>query len=205
MTPNLIHVIIRISDDSAYATSPQVPGMVFIRDTVDEIRAELHDLLTFHVDDLGLYNVVEHRERHHDVIDEGEIVTRVAMDTHLDQRKDVDMRIGAALTVPEQVPGLLSIPTNSVGECVYVCAVATDTLGWLFDQLDERGDAFAAAVAVANPFLFTLPLVYGKRQAKPSNRTTVRIGTRDYTRKTTLGQVLRDTPVVSPLGAQVAV
>lgn len=197
-----IHVIIRPDAGTVYATSPQVPGLVFSRDTLDEIHAELDEVLAFALDRSGPFEVQEHHERHYDVVGGGEIVTRIAVDDHRWSRNDVYQRIGAALTVPEQVPGLLSIPTNKVGECVYVCAVATDTLGWLFEQLDERGDAFAAAVAVADPFLFTVPLLYGD-QARPTARSTYRIGARDYTWSTTLGEVMKDTPVVSPLGTQV--
>jgi hypothetical protein len=198
----LIHVVIRIDPDGVYATSPQAPGLVFMRPGIQELRAELQDVLAFHFDTAGPFRVLEHHERHYDVAGGGEIVTRIAVDEHAGRRNDVYQRIGAALTIPEQVPGLLSIPPNVVGEHVFVCAVASDTLGWLFEQLDERGDAFAAAVSVADPFLFTIPLLYGE-QARPSTRPTYRIGTRDYTWATTLGQVMKDTPVVSPLGAQI--
>ncbi|WTW93604.1 hypothetical protein OG216_09555 [Streptomycetaceae bacterium NBC_01309] len=198
----LIHVIIRVSDDTAYATSPQAPGMVFVRDTVDEIHAELQEVLAFYFDAPGPYPVAEHRERHFDIHGHGEIVTRVALDAQQARRTDVYLRIGAALTVPEQVPGLLGIPTNLVGECVYVCAVASDTLGWLYAQLDERGDAFAAAVAVADPFLFALPLMSGDPPGS-SKRPSYTLGQRDYGPDTTIGEVMKDTAAVSPVGMRI--
>lgn len=49
--------------------------------------------------------------------------------------------------------------TNRVGEAVYICAVASDTIGRLADQLDPRGDA--VTVAVAEPFIYTVSFAYG--------------------------------------------
>jgi hypothetical protein len=42
--------------------------------------------------------------------------------------------------------------TNKVGETVYVCAVPSDTLGWLAAQLDRPGDALVAALTIADYF-----------------------------------------------------
>jgi hypothetical protein len=62
------------------------------------------------------------------------------------------------ITVPEQARALVSAVTNSVGEAVYVCAVPSDTFGWLTAQLAQPRDALVGALAVAETFLFTLPL-----------------------------------------------
>ena len=56
---------------------------------------------------------------------------------------------------------LLAGPPNAVGEAMYTCAVPADTIGWLVDQLDPRGDALVAAVAIADQFVLTQPLSYG--------------------------------------------
>ena len=66
--------------------------------------------------------MIEHHERHHDV--EGrELVTRLAMDEHRDQRQAVYERIGQVLRVPGQAESLASAVTDTVGETIYVLPV----------------------------------------------------------------------------------
>jgi len=153
-----IHLIIRLSDDGrVYATSPQAPGLVYGRSSLQELRSELQDVLAFHFDRPGPFHVIEHHERHYEIAGR-ELVTRIALDEHRDQRQAVYERIGRALSVPNQAEALVSTVTNKVGEAVYVCGVPSDTLGWLIAQLDGPGDAVAAALATADQFLLTLPI-----------------------------------------------
>jgi len=153
-----IHMIMRLSGDgSVYATSPQVPGLVYGRPSLAEWRSDLDNVLSFYFERPGPFDVIEHHERHYDV--EGrELVTRLALDKHRDQRQDVYERIGQVLRVPGQAESLVSAVTNTVGEIVYVCAVPSDTLAWLAAQLDGPGDAIIAAVTIADQFLLTLPI-----------------------------------------------
>jgi len=63
-----IHLIIRLSDDgSVYATSPQAPGLVYGRPSLEELRSELQDVLSFHFGRPGPFDVIEHHERHYDI------------------------------------------------------------------------------------------------------------------------------------------
>ncbi len=152
-----IQIFVRASDDGrAYATSPQAPGLIYGRGSLQELHHDLEDVLSFHFERPGPFDVVEHRERHH-VIADRELVARIAIDGHQASRVAVYDRIGHAMKVPSQVESLLSAVTNVVGEAVYVCAVPSDTIGWLVSQLDPRGDAFTAAVAIADEMLFVLP------------------------------------------------
>jgi hypothetical protein len=153
-----IHLIIRLSGDgSVYATSPQAPGLVYGRSSLQELRSDLQDVLAFHFDRPGPFDVIEHHERHYEIADR-ELVTRIALDEHRDQRQAVYERIGRALDVPGQAEALVSTVTNKVGEAVYVCAVHSDTLGWLAAQLDGPGDALVAVLTTADQFLLTLPI-----------------------------------------------
>jgi hypothetical protein len=153
-----INLIVRISDDgNAYATSPQAPGLIYGRPSLEELHADLDDVLSFHFNRPGPFEVVEHHERHLEIAGH-ELVTRLAADEHRKQRLMVYERLGRAMGIPEQAESLLSAVTNSVGEVVYVCAVPSDTYGWLIAQLDPRGDALVAALTIADDFLFTLPL-----------------------------------------------
>jgi hypothetical protein len=153
-----IHMIVRLSGDgSVYATSPQAPGLVYGSASLEELRSELEDVLSFHFGRPGPFDVIEHLERHYDIADR-ELVTRLAMDEHRDQRQAVYEHIGQVLSVPGQAESLVSAVTNKVGETVYVCAVPSDTLGWLAAQLDGSGDALVAALTIADHFLLTLPI-----------------------------------------------
>jgi hypothetical protein len=153
-----IHMIMRLSDDgSVYATSPQAPGLIYGRQSLAEWRSGLQDVLSFHFDRPGLFDVIEHHEHHYEV-DGRELITRLAMDEDRDQRQAVYERIGQVLRTPGQAESLVSAVTNTAGETVYVCAVPSDTLGWLAAQLDGPGDAVIVALTIADQFLLTLPI-----------------------------------------------
>jgi predicted RNase H-like HicB family nuclease len=192
-----IHLIVRETGEGFYATSPQAPGLAYGRATLAELRADLDDVLAFHFNRGGPFKVLEHRERQQG-LDGGELVARIADDEHRDQRQEVDARLGRALAVSGQARSLLDGPTNRAGEVVYVCAVPSDTIGWLAAQLDPRGDAVIVAVAIADPFVFTVPVVSGEASARVAG---VAIGAHGYPPETTLGELVRDTPIVQPLTA----
>lgn len=186
-----IHLIIRLSGDgSAYATSPQAPGLVYGRSSLEDLRSDLQDVLAFHFDQPGPFDVIEHHERHYDVAGR-ELVTRIALDNHLDQRQAVYERLGRALSVPGQAQALVSTVTNKVGEAVYVCAVPPDTLGWLAAQLDGPGDALVAALTTADQFLLTLPIA-----ADEGTHPAWSIGS--SAAETPLSEVVQRIPVVTP-------
>jgi hypothetical protein len=151
-----LQVIVRLSDDGkAYATSPQAPGLAFGRSSLDLLLKELDDVLSFHFDHPGPFNVALHFERHFDVAD-GELVIRIAQDANMRDRDAVARRIMEVITIPEQARSLVSAP-NTVGESVYVCAVPSDTLYWLSVQL-QPGERVNAALTIADNFLYTLPV-----------------------------------------------
>lgn len=149
-------MIVRLSDDGkAYATSPQAPGLVFGRSSLDLVLKELDDVLSFHFDRPGPFSVTLHIERHFDVAD-GELVIRIAQDANARDREAVAQRIMEVVTIPEQARSLVSTP-NALGESVYVCAVPSDTLFWLSVQL-QPGERINAALTIADNFLYTLPV-----------------------------------------------
>jgi predicted RNase H-like HicB family nuclease len=192
-----IQLIVRDTGEGFYATSPQARGLVYGRATLEELRAELQDVLAFHFNRPGPFRVDEHLELHKEVSG-GELVTRVADDEYRKQRQQVAARLGRALTVPGQARSLLEGPANRVGEIVYVCAVPSDTVGWLAGQLEPDGDAAVVAVATAEPFVFTVPVVSSDGLASVAG---VPVAPGGYARGTTLGELLRDTPIVQPVTA----
>jgi hypothetical protein len=155
-----------------------------------ELHGDLNDVLSFHFESSGPFKVIEHRERHHE-IDGRELVARIALDKHEAARLAVYDRIGRAIGVPEQVKSLLSAVTNTVGETVYVCAVPSDTIGWLIAQLDPRGDALTAALTIADEMLLGLPFALddGTRPAWQ----TLSDGP-----ETQLSEIMQRSPIVTP-------
>lgn len=186
-----IHLIIRLSTDgSVYLTSPQAPGLVYGRSSLKELRADLQDVLAFHFNHPGPFEVIEHHERHYEVAGR-ELVTRIALDEHRDQRQAVYERIGRALNVPGQAEALVSTVTNKVGEVVYVCAVPSDVLGWLAAQLNGTGDALVAALTTADQFLLTLPIA-----AHEGMHPSWSLGS--STPETPLSELIQTIPIVTP-------
>jgi hypothetical protein len=186
-----IHLFVRAAEDGhAYATSPQAPGLLYGRESAEDLERDLQGALSFHFERPGPFQIIEHCERHHD-IDGRELVIRMAIDDHQAERTAVCERIGHALNVPEQAESLLSAATNAVGETVYVCAVPSDTIGWLEAQLDPRGDAFVAALAIADGFLLALPFA-----VNDGTRSSWRPVT--YGPATTLSEVMQRSTVVTP-------
>lgn len=186
-----IHLIIRLAGDrSAYATSPQAPGLLYGRASLKELRGDLQDALSFHFDRPGPFEIIEHHERHYEIAGR-ELVIRLAMDGQQEQRLAVLDRINRAMAVPEQAESLISAVTNSVGETVYVCAAPSDTVGWLASQLDPRGDAFVVAVTIANEFLLTLPFAVDDGTRPSWSPST-------HAPETQLSEIMRKIPILTP-------
>src|ERR1017187_1749126 len=186
-----IHLIIRLSGDGGvYATLPQAPGLVYGRVSLEELRSDLDAVLSFHFGRPGPFDVIEHHERHYDVADR-ELVTRLAVDEHRDQRQAVYERIGQVLSVPGQAESLVSTVTNRVGETVYVCAVPSDTLGWLAAQLDGHRDALVGALTIADHFLLSLPIA-------ADDGTPPAWSQGSSTPETELSEIVQKIPVVTP-------
>ncbi|WP_405085041.1 hypothetical protein [Microbispora sp. NBC_01389] len=192
--PEIINVIIRSGPDDRdlYATSPQAPGLVYGRETLEDLRAELQDVLSFHFGGPGPFAVVEHHERHYEMAG-GELVTRMALDEHVHDRQAVYAALGRAAGHKDQAAGLVAAPANALGEVVYVCAVMPDTIGWIADQLEQRGDAINIAVSVADAMILTAPATYD-----PDHKGMVTINSKPYSAATTISQVVRDIRFFGP-------
>lgn len=194
MPDDVVHLMVRMTPTGLYVTSPQAPGLAYGCADLAELRATVDDVLAFHFDRPGPFPVVEHHERHY-VVAGRELVTRLAVDEHREARQEVYSRLGRALAVPEQARSLVDGTTNMVGETVYVCAVPSDTMEWLAAQLDPRGDALTVAVAIADPFVFTVPFASGDGIARIGS---VGLDSEELTPDSTVGDIVRQTPIVQP-------
>jgi hypothetical protein len=148
-----IDVIVYVEDGMWTATSPQVPGLVGGRESGDELARDLPDMLRFaevNPDDLTM------RIHQETLISapEGDFVTRVARDEHFSMRREVAARIESALTIDIQREDMFDAPRTPTGEVLYICAVPTDTVRWLVEQLHPDGDGAVAAVCVADDMIW---------------------------------------------------
>jgi hypothetical protein len=151
---DVLHVIVRAEDDGTFfVRSPQVPGLAYGSDSLEELRAGLDDVLAFALDRPGPFRVTEHHERHFETTGR-ELVVRVAADEKYEERREAYARLDRAVSGPEQVEALLDAPADVAGEILYVCVVPSDTLHWIATQLDPDGAA-TLAVAVADELLLT--------------------------------------------------
>jgi hypothetical protein len=169
------------------------------RKRLSEMRSGIQDAISFHLDQSGPFQVMEHHERHYDIVD-GELVTRLANDRFAAERQIVYERLGRAIHDPRQAESLVQGVANPVGEVVYLCAVPSDTLGWLNEQLFDPSDAFYAAVTVGEEMLMTLPFSHGE---KYRGLETYTAGSRGYHEDTRLSEIIQETRIVSPIHQRV--
>ncbi|MFE6816002.1 hypothetical protein [Streptomyces sp. NPDC057677] len=196
MKKDLIHLLVRQTTDGLYATSPQAPGFVYGRKSLKKLREDLEDALSFHFDEPGPFRVLEHHERHYD-FSGCELVTRVANDDYRKKRQSVYARLGEVIKDKAQAEALAHGVTNLVGESVYVCVLPQDTIGWLMDQLDGRGDAVSAVVLVADQMLLTLPIAYGEQYT--GTEGTFTLADSKFDRATSISEIIQATNVVTPV------
>lgn len=140
--------------------SPQLPGFVGGRSTREELEADLDDILEFAEAPRDAVRAI-HWQSHLTLPDGDECVVRVHHDRHVGERMDCAKSVMGALSLAEQRTQVMDVPRTRTGEVLFVCALATDHVGWLVDQLDPRGETAVFAVAVAEQFIYTTALHRG--------------------------------------------
>jgi hypothetical protein len=187
----VLHVIVRAEDDGTFfVRSPQVPGLAYGADSLEQLRAGLDDVLAFALDRPGPFHVTEHHERHFETAGR-EVVVRLAADDKYEQRREAYARLARAVSMPEQIEALLDAPSDVVGEILYLCAVPSDTVDWIATQLDPGGAA-TLAVAVADELLLTYRVHVDTSTDRPA--APVRHGGSE-----TVADIMRTRPIVRPM------
>lgn len=164
--PDLIHAI--ATDESPHGfsvTSPQLPGLVYGRPTQQELEADYQSALRYAGVSEG--KVQGHFQRRGVTVGGHEYQVRWAQDEHIQARIEGVHRVLVALgngadgdeMAAEQV-------ADAAGVVTFVSCLASDTLGWLADQLDPRGDSLTAAVAVAEQFVYCVNIATGAVDAE---------------------------------------
>jgi hypothetical protein len=141
-------------DDGSHLYSPQIPELVAGRETHEELYRDLPDILSFAAPERRLEDAVFHDEAVF-AAPEGDFVIRAANDDRTQQRRRVAQRVVAALQVPTQREDMLDVPRTPSGLVLFVCALPADTIQWVTEQLDPRGEAAVVVAPVAEEWVWT--------------------------------------------------
>ena len=157
-----INLVFSLDEDTWSVRSPQLPGLLGVRDNRPELAAAVPDLLAFAGVDPATVTIRNHSEQAI-TIGDSDVVIRVASDEHADEREQVARRIRAALEVPNERDEILAAPHTSIGEVLFICAVASDPIGRVRDQLQPTGDTAIVALRLADEILWTTHIGVGSR------------------------------------------
>lgn len=192
--PDVIHVMLTDYGQFGWGiSSPQLPELIGGRETYQELVKDLDELIVFgggSVDAPRLVHVQTHR-----MLENGdELVVRVALDAHDKERLTVAARLNSALGLTGQVTNMLNVPRRPTGEALFVCALPSDTLGWLGDQMEDQ-DALCVVTSVGNgdeSMIRVQFLTHGEALlssgVEPHQPTTA--DAMGFTRSTTLSEVI---------------
>lgn len=174
------HLIMRQEDGYAIY-SPQLPELMAVYSTTKAVKKDLNEALEWAGWQRGS-RLVQHNEivRH-----DGDILVRWAQDEHAAARIEVAERLSRALAVPEQLQDMLSAPRGRAGSALFICCVSTDTLGWVMDQLDPRGEVAAAVTCVAEDLIYSAYFASGVDQLDWRS-----VDDWGWTRDTTIGEMI---------------
>ncbi|MEU5073740.1 hypothetical protein AB0G76_19565 [Streptomyces asoensis] len=136
MANEVVHVL--LTDYGQYGwgiTSPQLPELVGGRDSFREMCADLKDILAFGGAPEGA-QVVVHRQMYV-VVPGGDeaCIVRFAKDEYEFDRFEAGMRLTGVLRDADQRAKIMAGPKLATGERLFICAVPSDTVRWLSEQL----------------------------------------------------------------------
>jgi hypothetical protein len=178
------HVIVTNEGDYGWsAQSPQIPGFVYGRPTLTEFKKDYTKTLR----DVGVAGpVLGHQQRRHETPEGAEYVIRFAEDGLREDRIAVAHRLEQIMLTDQRHDLMLNATTES-GEVIFVCVVASDTLGFVIDQMDERGDVVTIAAAVADNGVYTTQLGAEVTHSHPDWTTLGELG---QGRDTTISELM---------------
>jgi hypothetical protein len=99
----------------------------------------------------------------------------------------VRQQIAAALNFTGQGAGMMSAPRRPTGEVLFVCALLTDTIGWITEQMDEE-DTVCVVLNVSPEFIRTQS--FGSA-GQSDDRPWVTVGDLGLTSQTTLAEIIQ--------------
>lgn len=188
VTQGAVHVMIRDEGKlGVWITSPQLPGFSFFRATATEARAELAAALRYAAPGVETGKVTLHYELRRERPSGEEYVLRVAEDERKPVRHELAQRIERFLSDPAGGDDLLASTGNPVGEVVFVCGTAEDSLSWVLSQLEDE-DAVIVTLPVTELGIWTMPFE-SAAERRSEFKSLAEWG---WSEAMTLGQVMMD-------------
>ncbi|MDN7120254.1 hypothetical protein INN71_02495 [Nocardioides sp. ChNu-153] len=155
MPDRRVHVF--MTDEGEYgrsATSPQLPGWVAAYpDDVVAAREYQQDLVRA-LPDRTPTNVIGHWQVRGVDVRGQEYVIRWQTDDQPEARVVAGNRVQRMLQDENAIDQLRTHEPDATGVVTYVCCLSSDTLGWVVEQLDPRGDNVVVVAAVADSMVF---------------------------------------------------
>lgn len=154
----LVDVIARRDDGAWAAWSPQAPGLAIVQPTPRDLVDQLPMILRGYFADGDPLEVRIHVE--HELQGASGVVIRVAQDERRWDRQHIADRIAGAFGVPGQAERMRSdSPFNQLGEVIFACALADDTVDWIARQVGDDGDAINIVYLVGDNMLNVFPVI----------------------------------------------
>ncbi|WP_432112205.1 hypothetical protein [Streptomyces sp. YPW6] len=205
MADEVVHVL--LTDYGQYGwgvSSPQLPELIGGRDSYEDLRRDLAEILEFGGLDASA-SVVIHRQKY--VVAPGgdeTFVIRIANDEREFDRFEAGMRLTGVLNDPRQRSQILAGPKTPSGEQIFICGTPTDTLGWLTEQL-LPGEFASVISSVADEMFGGKPIrecIIG-HAVEPADKGWMTLSEAGLTAETTLAElsVAQDSGRLSQLEA----
>ncbi|MDQ6524545.1 hypothetical protein RB608_13085 [Nocardioides sp. LHD-245] len=168
--------------------SPQMPGFAFGRATQSEFLADYQDALR----KAGVRGQVESHNEYFSVLPDGqEYSVRWSTDqAHVDERVTLAQHlIGILEATPEMVLSDVDSgrEVSPDGIVRFVCALPSDRLGWIIDQMDPNGEILTICTMVTNRMIFGTSVATAGAPAAVGWPQTDEFG---WTRETTIGEMM---------------
>lgn len=181
-----IEVMVREDGGSWAAWSPQCPGLMVVEPTPEELREALRPALRFYYSDdqeaatASRYMVNLEQEING-------VVVRVRQDEHAYERQLLAQRVAAQLGGTETAEDMRSSPANPLGDVVFVCALPSDTFGWIGRQMEDE-DTINVVLPASELFVWSMSF---SNSTRPRSLAAGRRGSDlGYQESTTLGQMM---------------
>jgi hypothetical protein len=155
------HIIVTSEGEYGWSMqSPQLPGFVFARPTHAELLRDYRKALQIQ----GVTGrVIGHHQYRFATPEGDEYLIRVADGEDAPERQLVMNQLLGVMTTEQRFDSFKeNVGRLVTGEVAFVCVLANDTIGWLAEQMDPRGEVLNAALNVAGSMVLTTQLAAGR-------------------------------------------
>lgn len=180
-----VEVIVREDGGSWSAWSPQCPGLLVVQPSPEDLREALRPALQFYFADdqeatTALRYVVNLEQEINGV------VVRVRQDEDAYQRQLLAQRVAAKLGGLDTAEDMRSSPVNPLGDVVFICALPSDTFGWISRQMEDE-DTINVVLPASEIFVWSVSFSSTQPPASAAGPRGSDLG---YQESTTLGEIM---------------